>query len=115
MMRKTRTDDERFDEFGLRATLFGSRTSNEMWARDDVTMVVIDCGPDHLMVMKLNAISNAKAAGRCMGAAESIASKVSSNEFEFRLKSSPKMNATAAAVKLTVAMTPNVPLKLNMY
>ena len=114
MMLKKRTDDERFNEFGLRATLFGSRTSNEMWTRDDVTMAAINCGPGLLMVMKLSAISNAMTAGRCMSAAEPIASKVSSNEIEFRLKSSPTMNATSTAANLTMAMTPNVPLELSM-
>ena len=63
MMPKTRTDNERFDEYGLRATLFGSRTSNKMRVCDNVTTAEINCGPDPLMVMKLNVILNAMAAG----------------------------------------------------
>ena len=49
-----------------------------------------------------------------MSPSEPIASKVSSNEIEYRLKSSPTMNARATAAKLTMAMTPNIPLKLNV-
>ena len=117
MVRTTPTDDNRFNEFELRATLFGSRRmSSDMWARDDVTRAVIACGPGPVMETELNASANATVMSRCAVIAKPIASEVSSNEIEFRLKSNATMNATSAAVKLesSAATKPNVTLKLSI-
>jgi len=113
-MPKTQTDNERFNEFELHATLFGSRTSRDMWGRYDVTMAVITCGPGPLMGTELNAIAHATVTRRFIVTAESIASDVSSNEIEFRLKSNPTMSATSTTVKLKMVMTPDNDMKLNV-
>ena len=85
-----------------------------MWARDNATMAVIDCGPGPLMGTELSVILNVMAARRYIITAESIPSKESLNEIDFRLKVKPTTNATSTALKLKMAMTPNVPLKLNV-
>ena len=98
MVSTTRTDDE----FGLDASVFGTRTSNEMWARDEVSMTpneismaAIKGGPCPPMMLRMNASASAMTTRRYGVTAGPNASEESSTEIDLSLKMNPttKMNA----------------------
>jgi len=98
MASTTRTDDE----FGLDASVFGMRTSNKMWARDDasmarddISMAAIKGGPCPPMMMRTNASANAMTTRRYGVTAGSNASEESSSEIDLSLKMNPTMKMNA--------------------
>ena len=98
MVSTTRTDDE----FGLDASVTGTRTSNEMWARDEVSMApneismaAIKGGPCPPMMLRMNASASATTTRRYGVTAGSNASKESSIEIYLILKMNPTMKMNA--------------------
>ena len=98
MVSTTRTNDE----FGLDASVFGTRTSNEMWARDEVSMArneismaAIKGGPCPPLMMRMNASASAMTTRRYGVTAGSNASEESSTEIDLSLKMNPTMKMNA--------------------
>ena len=83
------------DEFGLDASVFGTRTSNKMWARDDISMAAIKGGPCPPMMMRMNASARAMATRRYGVTAGPNVSEESSTEMDLSLKMNPTMKMNA--------------------